>query len=439
MQAIAYYYIRTLIYRPAVGSSLGSKAASAVLSLSESSKHIIQIAQLLEERSMSFSFCLNKADLSVLCGMSLLYQSLELKQDSKMMKENERLVNVVLKTIARTKAPGSYELKRAARLVINIDEPESSLPTPPGQSPDTTMAAPPPRQKSPTSNKQRKSSSSSGQPQHYSIGRHSSMSETDLLSQQEKLKRMTMPNVAPAASTGIARQGLQRSGSRASLDGGRPSPASIMQRRDQRMSMSQVSMMSRISPPQQKAQADYLSLSTQSSQHRQQEQQQHQQQQHQNRSSVSPSATSQPFYSPVQVPQKTASGGMSSSEWEALLGQLDGGQANLYDAIYGGPQVSLEAPVVPVAPASVSDGGGHWTPDALDLSTFNLGDFGGASGNAEGLSEESLSSVSGGDDMGNLDFGDFSLGHHHHQAQGAMLGADEFIMEGMGRDGNFGM
>ena len=111
---MAYYYIRTLILRPAVGSSLGQKAAPALISIGESSKHIIQIVQLLEERRMSFSFCLNKADVVILCGMTLLYQGLDLKQDSRLLKDSERLVNAVIKLTDKLKAPGSYDFKRVA-------------------------------------------------------------------------------------------------------------------------------------------------------------------------------------------------------------------------------------------------------------------------------------------------------------------------------------
>lgn len=391
------------------------------MSLSESSKHIIQIAQLLEERSMSFSFCLNKTDLSVLCGMALLYQSLELKADSKLMKDNERLVNAVLMMVTRTEVAATYDLKRIASLVICIDEPQHSLPTPPGQSPDTSMAAPPLRQKSPPSKPRKKSSTATIQPQHYSLGRHASISETDLLSQQEKLKRMAMPNMT--MNTGPGRPDLQRSSSRASLDSDRPKSASLAQRRDQRMSMPQAAIMARVPAPQQKTNLDYNTQGAQCSsalpaqngvsqpppQHRQQQQ-----------TSVSPSATGQPVYNPAQILQKSSSGGMSSSEWDALLGQIDGGPANLYDVIYGGPQATLDTPVTSAAE-------GTWSPDALDLSTFNLGDFG-----AEGLSEESLSSVSGADDMGNLDFRDFTVGH-----KGTMMAGDGFTMDSMSRDHGF--
>ncbi len=140
------YYIRTLIYRPAIGSSLGAKAAPALIAVSESSKHTVQIIQLLEERSMCFSFCLNKADTLILCGMALLYQTLDLKQDSKLMKDNEKLTNAVLKIVERARAPGSYDLERVAAMLITLDEPpQQSLPTPPSLSPDTSMAAPPQR------------------------------------------------------------------------------------------------------------------------------------------------------------------------------------------------------------------------------------------------------------------------------------------------------
>lgn len=409
MQAVAYYFIRTLIYRPAVGSSLGPKAAPAVISISESSKHTIQIVQLLEERSMSFSFCLNKTNLLFLCGMTLLYQSLELKHDSMMMKDNEKLVNALLKTTGKTKAHSTYDFKRVASLVVKIDEPQNSLPTPPGQSPETSMAAPP-LQKSPVSRPKKKPSSSANQAQQYSLGRHSSVSETDLLMQQEKLKRMSMPN--------HARPNLQRQSSRASLDSSRPKPGPLLQRRDQRHSISQAGMIARVSPPlAQRPSLDYMSLGGGAAQVSPtlptQNINDHQE------PAVSPGDSTQPFYSPVQVPQK-ASGSMSTSEWESLLGQIDGGQANLYDAIYGGPQVTLETPVASAVES-------NWSPDAIDLSAFNLGDFGGSS-----LSEESLSSVSGGDDI-SLDFRDFSVG------SGAMMAGEGFIMDGMPRDGSFGL
>lgn len=388
--------------------------------MSESAKHMIQIAQLLEERSMSFSFCLNKADLLLICGMTLLYQGMDLKQDSKMLKDNERLVNAVIKIVERIKAPSTHDFKRIASVLISLDEPISSLPTPPRQSPDTSMAAPPPQQQRTSPAPRPKKKSSHGhQSQQYPLGRHSgaSMSETDLLSQQEKLRRMTMPNLTPVPGTG--RPDLHRSSSRTSFDSVRPNPASIMQRRDQRLSTSQAAMIARVSSGQ-KTNLDFLSLGNGPNQPGSSSPAQN----HHPSSSGTPT---QQHYAPIQVPPKAAAGGVSSSEWEALLGQIDGGQINLYDAIYGGPQVSLETPVNSAVE-------GSWSPDSLDLSTFNLGDFSTTQGGS--LSEESLSSVSGGDDLSSLDFRDFQ-GNHGTMIPGA--GDEGFMMEGMPVGSNFGL
>lgn len=363
---------------------------------------------------MSFSFCLDKTDLLLGCSMTLLYQGLDLKQDSKMLKDNERLVNAAVKIVERMKAPNTYDFKGIASLLTGIDKPQSSRSTPPRQSPDTSMAAPPHQRLSPTYNPNKKSLPGH-QSQQDSLGRHSgaSMSETDLLLQQEKLRRMTMPS--STSGSGTRRPILHRSSSRTSFDSVRPNPASILQRRDHRLSTPQSAMIARV-PSGQDTNLDYLSLNDasvqpapsspiqksnaggQSNRHRP--------------STAAPS--SQQLYTPVQIPQKPAA---SPSEWEALLGQIDGGQVNLYDAIYGGPQVSLETPA-----ASAVEG--SWSPDSLDLSTFNLGEFGAP----QSLSEESLSSVSGGDEISSLDFRDFQGNRRVMMPAG---GGDGFL------DGNF--
>ncbi|TPX10762.1 uncharacterized protein E0L32_008331 [Thyridium curvatum] len=366
--SLAYYYIRTLIMRPAVGSSLGQKAAPAVISISDSSKRIVQIIQLLEERNMSFSFCLNKADVLIICGMTLLYQSVDLKQDSKLMKDGERLVNSVIKIADKMKAPGAYDLKRVAAMLVTLDEPVgTALPSPPKDSPRMSMAAPPQRPSPPASQQPAKKTSGS-------LGRlaAASVSETDLLRQQEKLRRMTMPN------NNANRPDLHRSSSRASFDSPRPDVSF------NRLSLPQVQsqMLARLSPqPKHNQNLDYLSLNgnaqtpqPQSPNQGRPQQRTHQQPQH--------------HFSPAQLNQKIS--GVSPSEWEALLGSLDGGQLNVYDAMYGGPALALAE--TPVSANSLSGG---WSPDAWDLSGFNLGDFGStpaAPQSVLSLSDESLSS-----------------------------------------------
>jgi hypothetical protein len=117
-----------LIHRPAIGSSLGHKTSSSIISLADSSKHIIQIIQLLEERSMSFSFCLNKNEMLTLCGLSLLYQGLDLKQEGKLMQDGQRLVRIVIRYLEKADAPGAADFKRLALSMINADS-QSKQPT----------------------------------------------------------------------------------------------------------------------------------------------------------------------------------------------------------------------------------------------------------------------------------------------------------------------
>lgn len=376
--------MRGLIHRPAVGSSLGGKAAPALIAVGESSKHVVQIIQLLEERSMSFSFCLNKSDVLVLCGTSLLYQSLDLKHESKLMKDVERLVNAVIKTLLKMKAPGTYDLKRVASLLITVDVP--SQPTSMRTSPDTTMAAPPSRT-SPLLNLSRKKSQSP-----YSAGRNAAatMSETDLLSQQEKLRRMTLPN----GQTG--RPELHRAQSRASLDMGAEQSAP---RRDHRFSISQIQQsMMRMSPLHKSKQRnlDYLSLNEAPTEPRASPPTQ-------DHNLPQPMTNGQQpqtqVYPPPQMMNKGGSGGgVSISEWEALLGAMDGGQINVYDAIYGGPALSITE-----TPTTTATTLGEWSPDSWDLSNFNIGDLSAnpaAPQSVLSISDDSLSSA---DDLNSND------------------------------------
>lgn len=393
--ALSYYYMKILIYRPAVSSSLGDKAAPAMISVGESSKHIIQIVQLLEERSMSFSFCLNRSDTLILCGMALLYQTLDLKHDSKVLKDNEKLANVVIKIVEKAKTPGSLDFKRVAGLLVVVDEPTpQSLPTPPGQSPDACMAAPPTYRTSPPA------SLAPHNRKQMSLGLHASASasETDLLLQQEKLRRMTMP---------VAQQqhgsDQYRVRSRQSFDSisRRESP---MAQRDHRVSMGQVqaaqaAMLARVSSASAAAgqqNLDYLSLSStpqsqppspaqSRAQHRPQ---QTQRQVHQAQ-----------LYSQLQ--QKAAT--VSNAEWDSLLGSIEGGQMNLYDTIYGGPGMHL--PETPMSSTAGSGGAATWSPEPWDLTGFNLGDFAPGSATTHSvlsLSEESLSS---GEDLAQSEIG----------------------------------
>ncbi|KAJ6440525.1 C6 transcription factor FacB [Purpureocillium lavendulum] len=363
--ALSYYFIRTLIYRPAIGSTLGPKAAPALLSVADSSKHIVQIVQLLDERSMSFSFCLNKFDLLAVCGTTLLYQVVDLKPDSKMMRDSERLVNAVINILNKAKAPGAMDLSRVARSLVSLDGAEGR----PVAAPPRKGSMPAPSQRpSPLT---RAPSKKSG----YALGQlhQAAASEDDLLRQQEKMRRMSMAH-APTPDSDF-----YRSRSRQSFDSLSPESAT-MSHRDYGLPMAQTSISGhRASVSRAIPNLDYLSLNN------------------------TPSGTGPSSPGRMQTPASMSAehlligsdvtgkaSGVSNSEWEALLGSMDGGLNNVYDAIYGGSSLINEASLPP------NLGNQDWSPDTWDLSSFNLADFGatgqGAPQSVPSISDESLSS-----------------------------------------------
>ncbi|KAH8165622.1 hypothetical protein CIB48_g2611 [Xylaria polymorpha] len=307
--------------------------------------------------------------------------SLELKHDSKLIKDIERLTNVVLKTLQKVRAAGIGDLQRVARMLIMVGEP--SQPASMQKSPGMSMAAPP-RSSPPAS------AFTKGSP----YGRHpgAAMSDTDLLAQQEKLRRMTLPG------SSATRPELYRTQSRASFD--HTSADHSTSQRDHRFSISQIQQsMMRISPNHKaKPNMDYLSLNNNTTSNPQPTSP------NQNQSHIPPSQPIPPshqpqnsLYPPTPMNKGSSGGGISLTEWEALLGAMDGGQINVYDAIYGGPALSLETPT------SAATNYTEWASDPWDLSGFNIGELD-LSTTAAGpqsvlsLSDESLSS---GDDLSN--------------------------------------
>lgn len=112
------------------------------------------------------------------------------------------------------------------------------------------------------------------------------------------------------------------------------------------------------------------------------------------------------------------------------MGSLDGGQLNVYDAIYGGPTLSMAK-----TPASVET----WFEDHWELSAFGLGDFGNGASTAHSvlsLSEESLSSAEDlapsemGLSMSSLDYRNSLL-----PVTTACTTSDSFILDGLDKFG----
>lgn len=118
---MTYHYIRTLIHRPAACFAPSDLSSASTVALAASSKHIIQIIQLLEERNLSFSFCLNKDELLVAAGAGVMLQSLNLTRESKLMKDSQKTVCIVLETLKRRKAPEYSEFRSITCPLVFLD------------------------------------------------------------------------------------------------------------------------------------------------------------------------------------------------------------------------------------------------------------------------------------------------------------------------------
>jgi len=356
---------------------------------------------------MSFSFCLNKNEMLTLCGLSLLYQGLDLKQEGKLMQDGQRLIVSVIHFLEKSRAPGAADFKKLAASMINLD-PQSRVS--PGRSPNS-MAAP-------ASGKSTPSPPMAKQQIRPQIYRHGSatMSETDLLSQQEKLRRATVPSI-------MHRQDYNPHG-RTSTDSTRSeSPTS---KRDFRSPAQQLPTMlkPRTLKNEKPPNLDYLSLSNTPVQSQPQSPVQSRTQQQQ---PVPNNHTPMYQHNPYST-TKTSS--VSPSEWEVLLGSLDGGQTNLYDAIYGGPALSLTD--------NSSSNYGDWSPDSQwDMTSFTMNDFSSAPGAARSVLSFSEESLSSGEDLSASDLGLGGRPLDYRQVLLPGSGSDGYLLEGL--DATFGL
>ncbi|KAI6840497.1 hypothetical protein KC340_g2904 [Hortaea werneckii] len=360
--SLTYHYIRALIQRPAICASLGSKSSSSMLAMASSCKHMVQIIQLLEERGMCFSFCLNKDEVLVLAGFGLLFQGLGLESSSKILKDNHRMTSAIVEVLNKTKAPCAPEFSKVARSFLptqpeTAPQQKTSPALAPRQSPPKPTSNPPvsrhnsepnvPAQvgsNSPNSTKKqlkaiasRFSAHGASKPPRMEGGgdsrrasvQHVSMHPYGMPASQSQPSLHA--NSAYNAATAMSRSEPARS----PLDMYRR-PSSVS-----RQSNTQHAQLHQHNRPQQQGQ-------------RPQQQQPHQQIRPKPRSSVpnlpnldylafgadiAPQASTTNTTPPVKTePQLT--------DWEKLLGSLDNGETNIFDASYGGPAIDalMDAP-----------------------------------------------------------------------------------------------
>ena len=325
---MAYHYIRSLIYRPAVCASslLGDRASSAIVAVAGSSKSIIQIVQLLEERRLAFSFCLSKTELLVLSGFGLLFQGLDLDRNGALMKDIQRLLRTLVEILDRSLSSVSIELRRIISSLAMAGNAQMCSPMLSRHGSDTNLSS-------------IEDSMKATQQHMKAIASHFSSAATGKFNRQD-----------PNANAGVER--------RATL----PVATSIGQHLPNQ-SQSSISSI-RSEPPQQQYQHHPRSEPALSP-HLQRSSITPVKQLPNKRPSARPSAQTNLDYLSfgednamnvtAAYPYATNTSGKSDvtpTDWERLLGSLDNGQTNIYDTIYGGPPLDALADVPPLSAAA---------------------------------------------------------------------------------------
>lgn len=292
-----------MIHRPAVCASREGNFSSSVVAMAASSKHIVQILQLLEERGLSFSICLNKNELLAISGFGILFQVMELGKDSKTFKDGQKLIRAVADMLDQCHAHGSAEFRSLASSLLGFDQP-APISTPSSLTRQEPTASSnllaPPAKSGPRPKSSRHSSSSSD--------KHRPLFP-------KEARRATEPDALAPSHVG------------------------------QRSSKSQTSTNSTRSEP---------ALSPSAHHHRpatagpsKQQQQQQQQESIRRRSNATPPSVLpvtnldyMPFGDePVPSmphPLQNRHHDVTTDDWERLLSKMEYGPTNIYDNIYGG-------------------------------------------------------------------------------------------------------
>lgn len=119
--SLVYYFIRSLIHRPAVCFAEEHLRSPSVLAMSDSAKHIIQILELLDERRLCLSVSINRRELVFFSGLGLLWQAMGLKRDSKLAKESQKLLSTVLEQLQTESSTAATEFRALASTLVSLD------------------------------------------------------------------------------------------------------------------------------------------------------------------------------------------------------------------------------------------------------------------------------------------------------------------------------
>ncbi|PKY08914.1 acetate regulatory DNA binding protein FacB [Aspergillus campestris IBT 28561] len=119
--SLVYYFIRSLIHRPAVCFGEEQIRSPSVLALADSSKHIVQILQLLDERRLCLSLSISRKEVIFTSGLGLLWQNVGLKRESKLVKEGQKLLTTIIELLEAVSSPAAAEFSGMASVLFSLD------------------------------------------------------------------------------------------------------------------------------------------------------------------------------------------------------------------------------------------------------------------------------------------------------------------------------
>ena len=344
----------------------------------------------MDERKLSFAFCLNKNELLVQAGFGLLFQTLDLDQEGKLIKDCQRLVCSVIEMLERGGATGASEFRRVGCSVISISRADKNPPPSiPRNNPEGSMAAP--QETFRAAQKQLKAIASRFSPSVTKHARHD----------PKEPRRATLANLSPSL-------GHHNNQSSASISSIRSEPLSArseptLSPLTHRPSITTHTKTCKSSSSlHQNPNIDYLSFGPDL-------------------------LSSYPF-----AIDSSGKAEVSSTDWERLLSSIDNGQTNIHDTIYGGQPVDALIDMLPLSAGAES----HltWPPGVWGLGATDQQ----PPQSVLSFSDESFTS---GEEFGNCDYG--STGSSEHVYHGIIIPELNSPGNGLiglaGLDGNFGL
>ena len=282
---------------------------------------MVQVIQLLHERGLSFSFCLNKDEVLVLSGFGLLFQRLTLDPTSKILKESQKMVASVVDILTKSEAPCAPEFSKLAKPFLPTAESAAATKSPANQSQIKSKANRHSAEVSPPVSRPHSLQASTKKQLKALASRFSPSAASKAPDMGSSDRRATVPTIClhPQVPQTQSQPSLSPTQTLESINISRSEPAlspntiynqpALVAARATALPQQPAVKARKRSVHTNLTNLDYLSFGNDP-------------------------ATQQPVYAvpPIKTePQPT--------DWEKLLGSLDNGQTNIYDACYGGQPI----------------------------------------------------------------------------------------------------